>query len=158
MVSQAARAEEAPPVGVAIAVGVATALVPLAVGSMIVAGAETDRSRNGGLLLAMNGLALAPVMTHLIEGERGRGLVFGAVPFAAMVAMAALMLDRPQVINDLGFPSVRLPFGAILIVAVLASGGGIADGFLAGERWRKRVNVMPVALPGGGGIVIGGSL
>ncbi len=155
--STAARADEPPPVAAAMAAGVATALVPLAIGTTIVTVGESDRTRNFGLLLAMNGLAAAPIVAHLAVGERGRALLFGALPTASLVAMVVMLEVRPQVIEDLGFPAVRVPFATILIASLLSSAGGLVDAFLAGERWR-RVHVVPTVAPGALGLAIGGAL
>jgi hypothetical protein len=154
-----AAAEEEPPVAGSMAAGIALAMVPLAVGSTLIANSPNESVQNAGLFTLMGGLALAPILSHAIAGEWKRAVVFAALPVAGTVAMAVLVSQVPNVIADLGVAETRVPFAASLIAAVFGSAGGLADSFLAGARARaRRVSLVPTVGPHQVGLAIGGLL
>jgi hypothetical protein len=159
-----ARADESanfqPNVAASVGVGLAFALVPVAIGSGLTAGNNTQDAQNAGIYLMCAGLAVAPVISHLIAHEWKRAALFGALPTAALVGMA-LMLEviRPQVVMDLGYPEVRIPFASLLIVSFFSAGGGLADSLMAGDRARDHhVTIVPTVGNNTVGIAIGGTL
>src|SRR5262245_41334942 len=88
--------EAAPPsVDVAIAVGVATALVPLVVGTSLLAAQSFDSARLPVHLIDA-GLALAPIAAHAWLGEWQRGAAFGALSVTTSLGVSTLIEARPQ--------------------------------------------------------------
>jgi hypothetical protein len=155
-----ARAEEKPPpVAWSFAAGLAMALVPMAIGGGIVASASnTDDAerRRAGVHVIGAGLALAPWVSHLIAREWKRAAVFGSVAVALFGGVVAVF-EGYDIAHDGGNYGSRFVFGAALALELVAAGVGLADSLLAGDRWRARHPViMPMALPSGGGVSIGG--
>lgn len=133
------------PVGLSLAVGAATALVPLIVGTALVSIEGPLAERRAGIGVMVAGLALAPIVSHLIVGEWRRALGFGAVPVAAAAVMAVLLTQQDDVITDLGTPASRVPFVVVLCASLFASGVGLVDSALAGQRAQaRRITVAPM--------------
>jgi hypothetical protein len=156
-----ARAEEKPPaVAWGFAAGLALALVPLAVGSGLAAtaGPEDITQKHAGVHMIAAGFALAPIVSHLITREWKRAAIFGAAPIAFM-AIVMGVLENSEAILDRGPIAARVTFGAALALELLATGIGLADTLGAGERWRKKHNVMlvPTVSQQGAGLSLGGT-
>src|SRR5438128_1417502 len=97
--ARAADAADAPDEGAALFAGAATALVPFAVGTTMLAAANDTGQRNGGAIVAQAGLAFAPLVAHGVVSEWGRGLAFSAVPAACTVGSSVLLSVRPATIS-----------------------------------------------------------
>src|SRR5262245_50064231 len=106
--ARAAKPDSDPPVALSIAAGVATALVPLAVGGGMIASSGDGQTRIAGLMVLEAGLALAPIVSHAVAREGRRALLFGALPVASAAAMAVYTALTPDVLVDLGVPSHRI--------------------------------------------------
>src|SRR5438105_1225769 len=87
-----------PPVMVAFAAGIATALIPLALGATYTANASTDGPRDVGYAVAGAGFAMAPIVAHVALGEWKRAAAFGAAPVAAEIAIVSLVSAKPDAI------------------------------------------------------------
>ena len=148
--------------------GAATALVPMAIGSYLFAHNEDEHHRTAGALTMVTGLALAPIVSHLAVKEWKRAGIFGAIPVACAVGMAALVGAEPSV-TVFGSPQTRLTFGMLMSFATLSAGVGLLDTLGAGRRAREaaagrapstaRRSILPVPFgaPRGGGLAVGGS-
>ena len=155
-ISPAFADEADPPIGWSLGAGAAVAILPLAVGGALTT-LDSRATRNAGLYVITAGLALAPIVSHLVLREWKRAAIFGAVPAASLLAMVAMLHAAPDVLTEEGGPSTRIPFAAILIAAVFSSGVGIADCILAGDRKKKsRITVAPAIGIHQYGLMIGG--
>jgi hypothetical protein len=140
-----------------IAAGLATAMVPLAVGGALLAGDTSRDVKNAGMYVVQAGLALAPFVSHAVAREWARGALFSVVPVAAAAAAVGVMAASPDVLAG-GGRDVQKGWGVAMSIAVLASAGGIVDSFWAGERWRGRLAVAPQVSRQQIGVALGGSL
>lgn len=157
-----------PPVGVALAAGAATTLIPLALGAMHTANATTYASRNVGFWVAGAGFALAPVVAHVVVGEYARAAAFGALPLAVDAGVIALTSVNPDAIFAATKGS-RTAFGIFFGAGVFGATLGLIDVAFARDRARDRdrarrprplrgLTFSPAVGRGGAGIVIGGEL
>jgi hypothetical protein len=150
-----------PPVGWAMGAGTLTALLPLAVGGALFSGGLDVDRRKGASLAIASGLALAPIVSHLVVREWTRAAIFGAIPVACLAGMIALLEVQPTV-TMFGTREGRLTYGLLLSFATLSAGAGLVDTVGASRRARDRrgaprralVLPTPVALPGGGGLTL----
>lgn len=124
-----------PPVLVAVAAGAVTAMIPVILGGTHAATGETLASKNVGLSVAGFGLALAPIISHVVVGEWKRAAAFGALPTATAIGAAVLLASRDDAVFD-GTTLSRSTFGALFSLTVFSSALGVVDAALAGERAR----------------------
>jgi hypothetical protein len=141
-------------------VGVATALVPAAVGASLYSAGDDFQSKHAGVYLLCGGLALAPVASHLIAREYGRALLFGALPLASMAGMVGLVESHPDVLFEGDVPR-RVLFAVLISVDVLASTIGLADSLGGPDRARARrrraaFGVVPTVGAHTAGLSLGG--
>lgn len=142
--------------------GMATALVPLAVGGAFFAGTDDTTKRRDAIVGMLSGLALAPIVSHLVAKEWARAGIFGAIPVACVVGMSVLLEIHPSA-NLFAQPADRLSFGLLISLATLSSGIGLLDTLgavrRADQKKRARSPVLPVpfATARGGGLVAGGT-
>jgi hypothetical protein len=84
LVESSARAEDPPDSGLALVVGGATLVAGLAVGgTLLAASGENPPVNEAGWLVMQGGFALAPLTSHAVVGEWGRGAAFASIPAAA---------------------------------------------------------------------------
>lgn len=154
--SASADERRAPPVGWSVAAGLATAIVPLAVGGGVLAFAEPgDRAlRHGGIDAMLVGLMLAPAVSHLVAREWKRAVLFSIVPALSAAAAIGIFEYREDVL-DRGAPALQIALGAALAIELIASGIGLADSLGAAERARRRAPAIQAA-PGGVAFTFGG--
>jgi hypothetical protein len=158
----AAPPEDArPPIEGAVGAGIATALVPLVIGSVVLAQNDALDRPQGPFYLIDAGLALAPLVAHGIVGEWKRGLVFSAASSAAALGTTLMLEYNPDLIQH-GEAATRVPFGVMFSLAIFTSGVGIADTFFAADRaasasTRARTHIYPMAGRGTAGLVWGGT-
>lgn len=155
-----------PPVAIALAAGAATAFLPLALGVMHTANAPVYAYglRNVGYIVAGAGIAIAPIVSHVIVGEYKRAAAFGAAPVAAQIAMIALVTAEPWAVFS-GTKGSRTTFGLLFAVDAFGAAIGLIDVALARDRANKRASLLPGGITiapaiGGGnvGIAVGGTL
>jgi hypothetical protein len=145
-------------VGWSLAAGLATALVPLAVGGAIFALRDDVGAKQAAVYTMSFGMALAPVVSHLTAREWKRAAIFGAFPMAFSLATLTLLQIQPSV-TIYGEPDTRLLFGLFLGFTAITSGGGLVDSLLAGERARPpRIALTPTVGRGTYGFQLGGVL
>jgi hypothetical protein len=158
----AARADDEPPVGWSAGVGFGLALVPMAVGGGIAALNDDPGVRRAAMHTFTVGLAVAPIVSHLIAKEWTRAAIFGAVPLAAAaLAIGLLEGSRPDDLLGEGANAPRVTYGAALAVEIVATGVGLIDSLMAGERARKKkrsIALVPSVGPSRVGLTLGGSL
>ncbi len=131
------RDEPEPKVGWATVGGALTAIVPLAIGSSIIASTEDVGRRRAGSVTIAAGLALAPIVSHLAAREWTRAAIFGAIPVACFAGMVALLEVQPTA-DVYGTRSGRLTYGLVLSFGVLSAGLGIIDTLGAARRTAER--------------------
>ena len=151
-----------PPIAVALTVGVATALIPLALGTMHTAGAISDGSRDVGYAVAGAGFALSPIVAHVALGQWKRAAAFGAVPVATELGIIGLVSAFPDAVFHRSQGS-RTAFALLFTADVLGAALGLVDVMLAGERARAApalggLTLLPTVGRGQAGLVVGGML
>jgi len=139
--------------------GAATIVVPLSIGSALVANGADLHMENLGVGIMEGGLVLAPLVTHLVTGETKRGLAFSAVPAFFAAGTATLFAFVPDTIEG-GKLHIQYTFAATFIGCFLGSTIGVVDGLFAPVRARDRarVTVLPMIGRGQTGLAIGGAL
>jgi hypothetical protein len=138
-----------PPVALSVGLGLTLALTPMVVGGGLAAMTADVRTRRRSLEALAGGLALAPIVSHLVAGERTRAAVFGSVTVSAAVLSAVLLESVPQVLDDTKHPACVV-LGGALAALLVTSGYGLVDSLMAGERVeaRARLQLAPVVGPG----------
>jgi hypothetical protein len=125
------------PVALSVGLGLTLALAPMVVAGGMAAQASDARTRKRSLEVLAAGLALGPVLSHLIAGEGSRAAVFGGVTLTAAVMSTALLETLPRILDDTKHPAC-VALGATLAGLLVASGYGLVDSLMAGERSKKR--------------------
>ncbi|MEO6952486.1 MAG: hypothetical protein ABI321_11780 [Polyangia bacterium] len=145
-----------------IVAGTATAMLPLAVGGAFFAGTDDTTKRRDAIVGMLSGLALAPIVSHLVVKEWARAGIFGAIPVACVIGMSVLLEIHPSA-NLFAQPADRLSFGLLISFATLSSGIGLLDTLGAARRAEHKklarlpVIPLPFATARGGGLVAGGT-
>jgi hypothetical protein len=147
------------PLGWSVGAGCGLALVSMAVGGGISAGFDDERSRKTGVEILAGGVALAPVVSHLIAGEWKRTAFFGGVSLS-LALFTAYTVERTSAVLEGGSYVSRIPFGIAVASQVVFTTVGLIDSLMAGERARARsgVAVLPLVGKGALGLSVGGTL
>jgi hypothetical protein len=155
------------PVLLALAAGFATAAIPLALGATGTADSTSDPVRNTGYEVSGAGLALAPIVSHIVLGEWSRAAAFGAVPVASEIGMVTLLSAKPGSIFH-GTVGTRTLFGLIFSLDAFGSALGMVDVMVANDRasippvWRifssRNLSLAPVVTANYRGLSLGGKL
>jgi len=115
---------------VALLAGGLTCLVPLVVGSLLVAQDDRPARQETGVYVMASGFALAPVVAHVARRSWRRALVFGAVSFAlsgaTVIAMRAIDVFDPATAN-----MRRVPYGVLFTAAFASAAVGVIAAELA---------------------------
>src|SRR5207302_10556821 len=102
-----------------------------------------DNPKRAGVHVIVDGLALAPVVSHLVAHEWKRTLYFAIAPLAC-AAVAIGLLEGTTDLLDEGAPPPRIAFGAAIALEIVASGIGLVDSMMAKDRaHRNRIAVVP---------------
>jgi hypothetical protein len=154
--SSSARATEPPPDGaVAFLAGAATIFAGFAVGGTLVAASGKNAAQNeAGWLTIETGFALAPLTSHAVVGEWGRGAAFAAMPTATTLASVPVFLARQDAVENgviLQQEALWWCFVGGLSTAVI----GIIDATFAPAR---ALRIAPAVGPHDAGIIVGGVL
>jgi hypothetical protein len=153
-VAAPARADDPDP-AVAIAVGAATIFVGFAVGGTLIAVTGDDAAKNeAGWFLIESGFALAPLTSHAVVGEWGRGAAFAAVPTATTLGTIPVFLLNPASVDHGTLPEQRVMWG-LFCTGLAASMAGVIDTAFSPAR---RLHIAPVLGAGNAGVVFGGDL
>ena len=165
-----ARAEGGPDGGLAVVVGAATIVTGMAVGGTLLAATGTSASGNeAGWLVMQGGFALSPLTSHAVVDEWGRGAFFAAFPAAAFAGTVPVFLQDPAAVGSGSLWEQRFLWG--FYCGGLATGvAGVVDAALAPGRASRAqapqaaasgfplLRVLPMASPGGGGLLVAGAL
>jgi hypothetical protein len=147
-----------PPVGWSVAAGVATALVPMAVGGALLGMGSSLDEKDAGIYLIQAGLILAPFVSHAIAGEWKRAAIFASIPAVAAATAIGLTAATPDVVTG-GDRDYQKGLGVVVAVAVVASMGGVVDSLWAAERKKaSQITVAPLVGKQQVGLMFGGSL
>lgn len=153
-VASPARAADPDP-AIAIVVGAATIFAGFAVGGTLLAvKGDNSGANEAGWLALESGFALAPLTSHAVVGEWGRGAVFAAVPTATTLATVPVFLVDPAAVEHGNLPEQRVMWG-LFVGGLATSMAGVVDTLFAPAR---AVHVAPVVGNGGAGLVVGGAL
>ena len=133
----AATAEPSSPGGWAIVVGATSALVPLGIGGMSMGFAESIDNRNIGFLMAGSGFITAPLLSHGVENEWGRGALFSLPSLVCEGVMIGTVAAFPEGVF-LGTIETRTVFSALFTASAFFSIAGVVDAALAGDRREGR--------------------
>jgi hypothetical protein len=158
-----ARAEERDPV-VAVAIGAATMVVGFAVGGTIIGttahaspanDVPGDNAKNiAGWFAIEGGFVLAPLASHAVVGEWGRGAVFAAVPAATTLATIPIFAAVPDAVDHGTLPEQRGMWG-LFVAGMAASAVGVVDSAFAPGR---AIHVAPMLGRDTAGLIVGGAL
>jgi hypothetical protein len=114
--------EDPPAVGLAI--GTATAIVPLVVGSALMANDRSPHLQEAGMIMMTSGFALAPWIAHGVEGSWSRAAIYGGATTlfsaATVVAMEASDAFNPHTGNR-----ARIPMKIFLGLSLGSSAFGV---------------------------------
>lgn len=163
--SAAAAEPTEPPITLAVVSGVATALIPVGLGALHTANADTDGTRNVGFAVAGAGLALVPIVTHAVLGEWKRAAAFAAPGIAAEIAACVIMATHPDAVFH-GTMFSRTGFALVFSADFFGAAASIVDVMLARERIPARPRdgairdliIAPRVGDGQIGLVVGGRL
>lgn len=133
----AAADDHEPDVGGAVGTGASLAVLPLLAGSVLYASGNDDGLRRTATFVAMGGLVVAPVVSHLWVHEYKRAAIFAALPLVALLANVVVLSIDPQT-TTYGSAGSRTVYGVALTAATLGATVGLADTFAARDRWRRR--------------------
>ncbi len=146
-----------PPVVWSVVAGLATGLLSLAIGGALLA-TDNKSEQQAGTYVMMTGLALAPVVSHMVSREWKRAAIFGSIPTASLLGMTWLLQVHPQVIYEGNKDPTRIAFVVLVAFSVVSSAGGIVDSLWAGERARKHsLTLAPIMTRDRLGLALGGS-
>jgi len=134
------------PVAWAMAVGIATALVPLTVGAALYAEGDSLAAKRAGFYVLEGGLALAPLLSHAVVREWTRGLVLTALPLAAFGGVVTLLELRPRPLNKTD-PTGEFVLWSLVSASLLSAMIAVVDSAAAGERARSRLRLAPATGP-----------
>jgi hypothetical protein len=172
--ASAVRAQEAPPPRepapegapdpvAALLVGGATIFAGFAAGATIIAtgsdlGSPSDaaaRQTQIGWWVMEGGFALAPLTSHAVMGEWGRGALFAAVPTLTGLGTIPVFLEQPAAVEHGTLEEQRVMY-VLYGVGLAASVAGVVDAAFAPGR--RAVHVAPMVGGGRAGMVLGGTL
>jgi hypothetical protein len=150
----------APNLAVAFVAGAATALIPLALGAAHAATAVGDGQRSVGYAVGGAGLALSPIVAHVVLGEWQRAAAFGAAPVASEIAICSIMTAQPDYIFH-GTVFSRTVFAVLFSIDVFGAAAGLWDVAMADDPKRPfagKLTIAPTLGQGRFGITAGGTL
>ncbi len=156
LATSSARAAE-PDAGVAVLTGAAAFVLTFAAGGILVATANgSNQQSNIGWVGIESGFVLAPLASHAVLGEWGRGLAFAATPTAMIGGTVALFdYDNGTILHG-SLTEQRIMWG-LFTAGLFAGIAGVVDAGLA--RAASGVGVAPLVGTGGGmGLAVGGAL
>ena len=154
LVTAGARADGSEP-AVAVAVGAATVFAGFVVGGTLIAASPGSAARTEAGWFAMeSGFTLAPLLSHALVGEWGRGALFAAVPTATTLATEPVFSTNEAAVEHGTLPQQRVMWG-LFCGGLAASMAGIIDTAFAPGR---SVHVAPLLGAGSAGLLVGSTL
>jgi hypothetical protein len=128
----------------------------IAGGAVLGSASAATSGKNAGWLTMEAGFALAPVVSHAVAGEWGRGLLFGAPAAACWGGTLALFQVDPDTIDHGSIEEQRVMW-SLFGVAILSGMAGVVDAALAAGR-AAPVAVAPIVGADRVGLAIGATL
>jgi hypothetical protein len=116
--------------------GVMTAFVPFVVGCGLWSSDDGGLEKAGTVAMA-SGFALAPWVSHGLQGRWKRAAVFGGIATALSAATLIVMEAYKDPFYAPHANHERVPFGVLLTSAMFASGVGLFDSFLSAPARRE---------------------
>jgi ABC-type uncharacterized transport system permease subunit len=101
-----------------------------------------------------SGFTLAPLLSHALVGEWGRGALFAAVPTATTLATEPVLSTNEAAVEHGTLPQQRVMWG-LFCGGLAASMAGIIDTAFAPGR---SVHVAPLLGAGSAGLLVGSTL
>lgn len=158
-----ARAEGPDP-ALAVLVGGATIFAGFVVGGTFIAassdqGTPTDASNNktqAGWWLIESGFILAPITSHAVVGEWGRGALWASLPAATTLGTIPVFVEKPGAVQHGSLEEQRVMWGCFVGGLGLATASVIDAAFAPGRA--HPVQVAPMVGSGSAGLVVGGAL
>jgi hypothetical protein len=140
---------------VAVAVGAATLFAGFVVGGTLTAASPGSPGKTEAGWFAMeSGFSLAPLLSHGLVGEWGRGAVFAAIPTATTLATVPVFLANDASVEHGTLPQQRVMWGLFCGGLAAAMAGVIDTAFAPG----RSVHIAPVLGAGNAGLLVGGVL
>jgi hypothetical protein len=149
-----APADEQAPAPIGLAAGTATAIVPLIVGSALLAQDQTPRLQKAGLIVMASGFALAPWVAHGLEGSWGRAAIYGGVSLALSAAAVAAMEQSNAFDPHVG-NGRRIPMKIFLPLAMVSSGFGVVMSVFDRRGLEPAPQLSLWLAPAAGGVATG---
>jgi hypothetical protein len=116
--------------------GALTAAAPFVAGCVLWAQNDHIELQKAGTFVMLSGFALAPWVSHGVQGRWRRAAVFGALS-TATAAATAIYLEYKDPFEP-GYRNIeRVPFGMLLTSALFASAAGVVDSFLVAPAPRE---------------------
>ena len=116
--------------------GALTAAAPFVAGCVLWGQNDHIELQRTGTFVMLSGFALAPWVSHGLQGDWRRAAVFGALSTATAAATAAYMEYKDPF--QPGYRNIeRVPFGMLLTSALFASALGVVDSFLVAPSRRE---------------------
>lgn len=141
--------------GWAFGIGAAIEAISFAIGVGLV-GSDTagfDQARAGWMTCSV-GFSLAPFVAHGIVGHWARGAIFTALPVAAAVGNAIVLLPPTDTIDVTPLKQDQRLVWAFTSVGLAASIAGLIDVLVIPP---KNFHVTPSVSPTGGSLFVGGT-
>jgi hypothetical protein len=153
---EVARADDRAPDGaLALVTGAVTVFAGFAVGGTLIAtGTGNARPTEAGWLTIQAGFAAAPLTSHAVVGEWGRGAVFSALPTVAALCSAPVFASDGSAVDHESIWTERLMWWLVATGVVTGTVGVVDAAFAPG----RSVHVAPVVGPGTAGLALGGTL
>jgi hypothetical protein len=162
--SAAPARAEGPDAGLAVLVGGATIFAGFAVGATFIAtssdqGTPTDLSNaktQAGWWLMESGFVLAPITSHAVVGEWGRGALWASLPAATTLGTIPVFVEKPGAVQHGSLEEQRVMWGCFVGGLGLATASVIDAAFAPGRA--AAVHVAPMVGAATAGLLVGGAL
>ncbi len=116
--------------------GAITAAAPFVAGCVLWAQNDSIALQKTGTFIMLSGFALAPWVSHGVQGRWRRAAVFGSISTATAIATAVYLEHRDPF--DPSYRNIeRVPFGMLLTSAMFAAAVGVVDSFLIAPARRE---------------------
>jgi hypothetical protein len=136
-------------------VGAATILAGFAVGGTLVAASGENPAKNeAGWLTIEAGFTLAPLTSHAMVGEWGRGAAFASMPAATTLGSVPIFLNTQDAVGS-GVVAQQEGLWWCFVGGLATAIIGVVDATFAPSR---ALRVAPAVGPHTAGLMIGGEL
>jgi hypothetical protein len=122
---------------IAFVTGSLLAAVPFGIGATITSSSHEIETNNAGVITLQSGFLVAPMVSHAIVGEWGRGAIFSILPALSSAGMAALLASTPTAVTHTTLETQRY-FYLLVTGSVVGGTIGVVDSLRAPARERAR--------------------